>query len=57
MKSRALLVLVVLAIVFSIVSVVSDVGIKQITGATADELTDLPATFGLTLWLVVVYNK
>lgn len=54
MKSRVLLILVVLAIVFSIVSIVSDVGMRQVTGATSIGLIDLPLTFSFLVIVLLI---
>jgi len=54
MKSRVILVLVVLAVVYSIVGIVSDVGIKQITGAASQNLTDFPFTFGFIVIILLI---
>lgn len=54
MKSRVILVLVVLAIVFSIVGIVSDVGMQQVTGAAAKDLTDFPFTFGFIVIILLI---
>ena len=49
-----ILVLIILAIVFSIVGVVSDIGIKQVTGTAAKELNELPFTFGFIVIILLI---
>lgn len=54
MKSRVILVLVVLAVVFSIVGVVSDLGIMQITGGTSRDLKSPAFTFGFMVIILLI---
>ena len=54
MNSRVILVLVVLAIVFSIVGIISDIGIMQVTGAAARDVKDLPFTFGFIVVILLI---
>ena len=49
-----LLFLIVLAIVFSIIGIVSDIGIKQVTGVTTSKLTDIPLTFGFVVIILLI---
>lgn len=54
MKSRVILVLVVLAIVFSIISIVSDIGINQITGGTSREINSLPVSLSFVVIVILI---
>ena len=54
MNSRVILVLVVLAVIFSIVGVVSDLGIMQVIGGTAQEVNELPFTFGFIVIILLI---
>lgn len=53
MKSRIILFLVVLAIIFSIISIVSDSGIMQVTGGTARNI-DLPGMFSFVVVILLI---
>lgn len=54
MKSKVILFLIVLTILFSIVSIVSDLGISQITGGTTQGLINLPLTFNLVVIILLI---